>query len=177
MATDSSIASAFSEAAKGGSSFPADQLASAARSAGASPSLAEVKAFAAKCSSGVTASAFADFCKQTSHKDSPQDLLAFFQSMDLMDTGKVKKEDVKKCLMSFGEGLSDAEADGVLNDIFPGQEEINYQLLVQKLLSQARDLKPDGLPSDKQPQLPGSSARGQCVASSCWRLLSASSLT
>ncbi|KAL8446789.1 hypothetical protein Emag_004550 [Eimeria magna] len=134
MATDSSIASAFAEAAKGGSSFPAENLAVAARTAGASPSLAEVKAFAAKCSGGVTAGAFAEFCKQTSHKDSPEDLLNFFQSMDLMGTGKVKKEDVKKCVMNFGEGLSAAEADAVLEDIFPGQEEINYQLLLQKLL-------------------------------------------
>ncbi|KAL8429306.1 hypothetical protein ACSSS7_006671 [Eimeria intestinalis] len=134
MATESSIASAFAEAAKGGSTFPTENLAAAARTAGASPSLAEIKAFGAKCSGGVTAAAFAEFCKQTSHKDSPEDLLNFFQSMDLMGTGKIKKEDVKKCVMNFGESLSAAEADAVLEDIFPGQEEINYQLLLQKLL-------------------------------------------
>lgn len=134
MATDTSIASAFAEAAKGGSSFPVDQLAIAARTAGASPSLAELKACAAKCSGKVTSAVFAAFCKETSHKDSPEDLLGFFQSMDLMGTGKVKKEEVKKCLMNFGEGLSAQEADAVLDDIFPGQEEISYQILVQKLL-------------------------------------------
>ncbi|OEH77289.1 uncharacterized protein LOC34622825 [Cyclospora cayetanensis] len=134
MATDSSISSAFAAAAKGGTSFPVEQLATAARTAGASPSLAELKAFAAKCSGGVNSAVFADFCKQTSHKDTAESLLTFFQSMDLMGTGKVKKTEVKKCVMNFGECLSEEEANAVLDDIFPGQEDISYQIFIQKLL-------------------------------------------
>ncbi|CDJ64021.1 myosin light chain TgMLC1, putative [Eimeria necatrix] len=134
MATDSSITSAFNAAAKGKPSFPADQLATAARAAGASPSLAELKAFASKCGAEVNSGMFADFCRKTSHVDSADDLLSLFQSMDLMGTGKVRKTDVKKCLMNFGEALSVQEADAVLDDIFPNQEDIDYQILVQKLL-------------------------------------------
>lgn len=134
MATEGSIASAFAAAAKGGSSFPADQLAVVARTAGASPSLAELKAAQAQMGGGVTSSAFAEFCKRTSHKDSLEDILLFFQSMDLAGTGKVKKSEVRQCVMNFGEKLSQQEADAVLDDLFPGQEEINYQVLAQKLL-------------------------------------------
>ncbi|CDI76816.1 myosin light chain TgMLC1, putative [Eimeria acervulina] len=134
MATESSIASAFAAAAKGQSSFPVGQLATAARAAGASPSLAEVKRFGDKCGASVGAAAFKEFCMQTSHKDSEEDLLALFEAMDLQLTGKVKKKDIKKCLLTFGEPLTQQEADAVLDELFPEEEDIPYQVFIQKLL-------------------------------------------
>lgn len=134
MATEGSIASAFAAAAKGQSSIPVAQLASAARAAGASPSLAEVKAWGQKCGATVDSASFAAFCMQTSHKDTQEDLLAFFEAMDLQQTGKVKKKELRKCLTTFGEPLTEQEADDVLNSLFPDEEDVQYQVLIQKLL-------------------------------------------
>ena len=71
---------------------------------------------------------------QTSHKDSEEDLLALFEAMDLQLTGKVKKKDIKKCLLTFGEPLTQQEADAVLDELFPEEEDIPYQVFIQKLL-------------------------------------------
>lgn len=134
MATDASAEAAFTEASRGSSTLEAGKIASAARAAGASPSLAEISAFTSKAGSSVSLSAFKEFCLKTSHKDDPADLADFLKAFDSTGSGFVPKTALKNCLSTFGEALSAQEIDAVLDAVSPGQDSVDAAKLLTMIL-------------------------------------------
>ncbi|PFH31489.1 hypothetical protein BESB_029240 [Besnoitia besnoiti] len=125
---------AFEEAAEGQPQITAEKAAQAARKLGLAPSLADVETLHKNLTgAGVDPQTFAKFCHFCARsEDEGEQLATFFKAWDPTESGFISKAAAKNILRSFGEPLTEEEADFAIRVLADDADRINYREFCDK---------------------------------------------